>query len=353
MMSKQHKKLLLIILLAGAGVFGVSFTAFAVDAAEFTTAFMKVTVLAVGTVLQWSVMAIGQITVVLVHLLIKVAQYNKIVDSEAVSQGWVILRDVVNMFFIVILLVIAFGTIFNIQQYTYKAMLPRLLIMAVVINFSRTIAGIFIDFGQIVMLTFVNGFQAAAGGNFVNALRMNELLDLNDKSGLSSIAEPGTLLVGLILAWAAMIITMVVVAIMLAVLIMRIVMLQFLVVLSPLAFLASVWPSGRIREKYGKWWDMFLDNIIIGPLLAFFLWLSLLVLGSGGIAEDFGVTGTDYAGEVNAPTVGATNFGSPESMMSYVFGIGMLLCSLYMAQSLRSVGSGLAGSALTKIKGYS
>jgi len=333
-----------------AGVFAVGFKALAkVEITGFDASIGKYATLAVGTVIEYIVSALGKITVVLIHLLISAAKYNHFIDSEAVTQGWVIIRDVVNMFFIVILLVIAFGTIFNVQNYSYKVMLPRLLIMAVVINFSRTIAGILIDFGQVVMLTFVNGFAAAAGGNFVNALRINELLELsNDAKDISTV---GTILVGYLLALFAMIITVVVVGIMLAILIMRIIILQFLVVLSPIAFLSSVWPSQR--EKYAKWWNMFLDNIIVGPIFAFFLWLSLLVLGSGTVASDFGITSTtDYSGEVAVPTAGPTEFGTPESLMSYVFGIGMLMMSLYMAQGMRSVGAGMAGSALGKIQGY-
>jgi len=44
------------------------------------------------------------------------------------------------------------------------------LLFALLVNFSRTIAGIFIDISQLIMLTFVNGFAQAAGGNFVEAL---------------------------------------------------------------------------------------------------------------------------------------------------------------------------------------
>jgi hypothetical protein len=51
------------------------------------------------------------------------------------SNGWVITRDIANMFFIVILLVIAFATILQIEQYNYKKWLPKLILMAILINF--------------------------------------------------------------------------------------------------------------------------------------------------------------------------------------------------------------------------
>lgn len=310
------------------------------------------TVAAVGTLVHGWVWIIGQLCLVLIYAILWLCNYNEFVTSSAVENGWVIIRDVVNMFFIVILLVIAFGTIFDIKgNYSYKKMLPRLLIMAVVINFSRTICGILIDFGQVVMLTFVNGFNAAAGGNFVKALKIEELLKFRTMGEAEKI-DIKVVFASFILAAILITVTAVVLAAMAIMLVMRIVMLWFLVVLSPLAFLASVWPSGRINQKYGLWWDMFLDNIMVGPLLAFFLWLSLLVLGNG----DIGTTGSPtFTGEGELeykPSAGYTQVGTTDNMISYLLGIGMLLGSLAMTQGMRSAGSGIAGAALGKLKGY-
>jgi len=307
----------------------------------------------VGKLVQYYVTAIGWIVAQLISLLILIAQYNDFVTSRAITEGWVIVRDVVNMFFIVILLVIAFATIFNIEEYKYQKLLPRLLIMAIVINFSRTIAGIFIDLGQVIMLTFVNGFQAAAGGNFLNALKINDLLKFNQNAIIEGKKDIniGYVFVGYILAAIMISVTLVVIVVMLFILIMRIVTLWFLVVLSPLAFLASVWPSGRIKQKYSQWWDMFLDNIMVGPILAFFLWLSLLVLGQGDFGSTLKANGVPVVWG-NVASVGVSAAGDPQSMISYLMGIGMLLGSLYMAQSMRSAGSGIAGSALGKIQGF-
>jgi len=74
------------------------------------------------------------------------------------------------MSFILILLIIAFATILRQESYS-KKLLPKLLIMAVLINFSRTIFGLLIDFSQVIMLTFVNAFSAG-GGYFIKALEL-------------------------------------------------------------------------------------------------------------------------------------------------------------------------------------
>src|SRR5688572_16403838 len=85
---------------------------------------------------------VGNLLPIIVGALIWVAQYNGFVTSAPVANGWGIVRDVTNMFFILVLLVIAFGTILGVDAYSYRnKMLSRLLIMAVVVNFSRTICG--------------------------------------------------------------------------------------------------------------------------------------------------------------------------------------------------------------------
>lgn len=345
---RKNRKLILTLALVAGGIFFTINQALAQEAPAQTSFFNgSWTLTAVGHIVKWYVQAIGKLVLLMIGILIKVASYNEFVNSAAVKEGWVIMRDVVNMFFILILLVIAFATIFNVKEYKYQAMLPRLLIMAVVINYSRTIAGIFIDFGQVVMLTFVNGFQAAAGGNFVNALRINDLLTFSPDIAAKD-TSLGFVFAAYILAALIITVTLVVVVAMVMILIMRIVMLWFLVVLSPIAFMSSVWPGGRLKANYGKWWEMFIDNITIGPIMAFFLWLSLLVLGSGTIGKEF--MGGDVS--ANLPSAAGTKIGTFENMISYLMGIGMLLGSLYMTKNLQAAGSGIAGSVLGKIQGY-
>ncbi|MFA5134134.1 MAG: hypothetical protein WC459_05015 [Patescibacteria group bacterium] len=348
---RKHKKILLTLTLTVSGVFLVSVKES--NALAWTSVFTdpaQTVIYAVGKLISLYVQTLGALTVSLIGILVRIAQYNNFVNSPAVVEGWVIIRDVVNMFFILILLVIAFATIFNVKEYKYQAMLPRLLAMAVVINFSRTIAGLIIDLGQVVMLTFVNGFQAAAGGNFVNALKINELLKFDPEIDPKK-TDLAWVFVSFILAALMITVTVVVIVVMVMTLVFRIIMLWFLVVLSPLAFMASVWPSKRLNANYGKWWDMFLDNVLIGPIMAFFLWLSLLVLGSGTIGKS--VISETGGGEVDQMiSVSGTTIGKMDNMISYLMGIGMLLGSLYMTKQMQSAGGGIAGVALEKIQHY-
>ena len=95
----------------------------------------------VARVLGWIIwpfiFIMGQLATLLLGVLIKIAQYNDFINSSAVSYGWVVVRDLCNMFFVLILLIIAFASILRVDSYNLKTWLPKLVIMAVLINFSK------------------------------------------------------------------------------------------------------------------------------------------------------------------------------------------------------------------------
>ena len=94
---------------------------------------------AIGNVVGWILFYIAQFFSYLVNLLIgtmvEVVAYNDF-NIDMVKSGWSIVRDVANNFFIIILLVIALGNILRVSQYN-RQLLPKLLVMAVLINFSK------------------------------------------------------------------------------------------------------------------------------------------------------------------------------------------------------------------------
>ncbi|MEA3272558.1 MAG: hypothetical protein U9P90_02720, partial [Patescibacteria group bacterium] len=284
---------------------------------------------------------------------IAVANYNSFTDSPAVGMGWVIVRDIANMFFVVIFLVIAFGTILGVEQYHYKKTLPRLLLMAILINFSKTIAGLVIDFGQVIMLTFVNAFTQAAGGNFLEILRIRELWSVAPTPG--RLLEVPDIAGGLVLACLVSIVSLVVMTIMTMILVFRMVMLWLLVVISPLAFFSAAVPSKAISGYYERWWKEFTNYVIVGPVLAFFIWLSLAVVSapSGQNLDSVGEGITldpRVKKEDTTITATAAGIGTESSMIKYLIGLSMLVGGLMMTQQLGVAGSGMAGGALNWAK---
>lgn len=287
----------------------------------------------------------GFIMLMEVEALIQVAQYSNFVAPGplAVQTGWVVTRDLANMFFILILLIIAFATILSYEEYNYRKLLPRLLIMAVVINFSKTITGIFIDFGQVIMLTFVNGFKEAAGGNFFNAFQVNKLLSLADKGSINQ----GSLALAMALAFIMLATAAAVVLVMLIMLLFRVVMLWILIILSPLAFLASTFPAAQ--PYYKKWWADLRQYVISGPIIAFFLWLALFTAQNstnGNIAAGEGFSQLPSAAQREVQA-GQTKYkipsdaGESDVLLSMVIITALLFGGLKVAIESGTLGSGV------------
>jgi hypothetical protein len=304
--------------------------------------------LGVAALFYYLVSWAGQLLLLLTSALIFIAQYNGFVTSPAVTNGWVIVRDIANMFFIVSLLLIAFGTMLGFSDYHYSSRLPRLVIMAIVVNFSRTICGLLIDFAQVIMLTFVNGFKEAAGGNFVNAFQISELMQLppareGDQENLAIKTA-----IAMILAFVLITIASGVVLIMIVVLISRIIYLWLLVVLSPLAFLASTVPVARASSFYGRWWDKFNNQIIVGPLMAFFLWLALVSVSSDNLYTDgFPKKDTEISEVSSAEAVGVIQENNVD-ITKFIISIALLLGGVAMAQEMSQGAVGLGKNILNR-----
>jgi len=304
--------------------------------------------LVVGTIVKIIVAVLGWVITLAISLIVVVAQYNDFTNSPVVSIGWILVRDVCNMFFILILLVIAFSTVLGWEKFHYKKNLVPLLTAAVFINFSKLMCGLLIDLSQVIMLAFVSAFAKIGGGNFAELVGLDQLLSASqtlDTAG--KIASGWELTGGYILALVLAGLFLIVLSTMLAILIARIITLWFMVVLSPFALMAQAIP-GPFQTYAGKWWSEFTNQLVIGPVMAFFIWLSLSVVNEStqGMGEVVG------AGGLTAPAVGSTNITKPEILLKYVIGIGLMYGSLMMVQMFSSMATKLGGkisSGATKV----
>ncbi|MBI4592307.1 hypothetical protein HY733_02565 [Candidatus Uhrbacteria bacterium] len=288
--------------------------------------------------------------VLVIDVTVPIMTFNNFVGNPVVKAGWAIVRDTVNMFFVVILIIIAFGTIFGHSKFKWQQQVPRLLTMAIVVNFSKTLCGIMIDFGQVIMLTFANALREIAAGNFIQLLGLNQIYSVSQNSdAIKSITEDGgkgasaafdffaSGLASVVLVFWVLATLIILVAILL----FRIIMLWILVVIAPLAWFVKG-TEGIIDSKaYAEWWGEFKCMVGIGPILAFFLWLTLAVAGAGNIAANSGF-------DVNADSNNA-NFTSSllevNNFLSFLIGIAMLMAGFKAATQFCS-GAGFAGGKI-------
>jgi len=290
----------------------------------------------------WATSGVGKVIVLMIGgVLMPVAQYNEFVTSPVIGAGWAVVRDAVNMFFVIIFILIAFGTILGIEKFKWRQQVPRLLLVAIFINFSRMLCGVMIDFSQVFMLTFINAVKDIAGGNFIQMFGLQKIMDAKVLSG-DPIDIPTTLIAagcGLIM----MLIVLVTVFFMTIAFLYRIVLLWGLVTLAPLAwFFKSTEGILKVGGKnpYSEWWTKFSCALMLGPILAFFLWLALAVAGSGAEMSGFDVSGAPEASLLNKAL-------DPGNLITFIVGISLLIMGLDAANDACAS----AGGTMSKLMG--
>ncbi|PIW36290.1 MAG: hypothetical protein COW24_06065 [Candidatus Kerfeldbacteria bacterium CG15_BIG_FIL_POST_REV_8_21_14_020_45_12] len=201
------------------------------------------------------------------------------VNVPVVITGWKTVRNVCNVFFSIILVIISLATVLKIEAYSWKQTLPKFVIFAVLINFSKSIAGIFTDVATVAMATFGGSFAGTFASGLITGFGIFSVGNLNpaDDIGNGVLATLAAFTAAGIMIWTALAILTVFVVILL----IRIVALWILIVLSPIAYITRILP---ITTRYSsEWWQRFGQWCIMGPLITFFLWLSLsIAFGVGG-----------------------------------------------------------------------
>src|SRR3989344_2610165 len=91
---------------------------------------------------------VGWLLALMVKLLAQVVNIRIYTNVPVIQVSWKIMRDFANMLFIIALIVMAYGTIFNIPKYDFKSLIPRFIVVAVLINFSLVLGGLIIDATQ-------------------------------------------------------------------------------------------------------------------------------------------------------------------------------------------------------------
>lgn len=186
---------------------------------------------------------------------------------------WNNIRTLADVLFVLIFLVMIFANTlqFNLNAYTIKKVIPKLVAAAILVQFSFIISAIIIDIGNILG-------QGIAGliGNFTIGTVNN-----NHNGGvgsiLSSLGAPIDILAGLTLAAVIGIPTILLALIsaliaafgVLLTLIARRLIIVMLVILAPLAFAAWVLPG---TEKYfSMWLKVFIRVVLMYPMIIFIL----------------------------------------------------------------------------------
>ena len=271
-------------------------------------------------------------------------QPSPITTSGFVQAGWSATRDFANMFFILVLLAIALSYILY-DSYGVKRALPKLLLIALLINFSIPIAGVFLDFANIVTSFFLkqvsntNGFtDAFAQGlgltNIFNAdvlgLEAQNAIAMEDNQFINILFSIG-LMIGMIFIFSALALMFLI----------RTGYVSVLLILLPIALVLSAFPP--TSKHFSKWMSKFTQWTMFAPAAAFFLYLSMLVITKTKGAEIAVMSGVSVGG--GAPVM-ENNIAF--TLLRYIMAWGLMLMSLTVAQSMGITGASTATAMWSK-----
>jgi hypothetical protein len=210
-----------------------------------------------------------QVAASLFNWIIKPENMNAVIDNAAIYTAWAMVRDVLNIAFILMLLFSAFATIFQVDKFSYKRILLTLVIMALLVNFSYPIARFIIDLSNVMMYYFVNALgvgNAPSGSFFVSIARGTPLGEIIYSPGVGSDV---TFLIASIVFTFIFAITLLVIAVMFVI---RTVALAILIIFSSLAFTGSIIPF--LSTHASKWWDNLFKYAFFGPIMIFMLYIA-------------------------------------------------------------------------------
>lgn len=221
------------------------------------------------------------------------------INNELVKEAWPFVQGIANLGFIVALLYIAFATTLRLQSVSTSVqhLLPKLLIGALLVNFSLVIGGLLIDASRLFMAVEMNMFSGSTtqgqstkitpenlGEKLLESSRIYDNVFVSSSGvfnnsalggsgagvdvSTSALGTWGSIFTGirsLIFVWMVAIGLMVIAL----GLFWRYIMLLLLLIVSPLAYTAIALPQ---TEKYfQKWWSEFLKWITYGPAMLFML----------------------------------------------------------------------------------
>ena len=217
-------------------------------------------------------------------------------DTSSARETWGYFRDMANIAVIIVLLVIIISQItgYGIDNYGIKKMLPRLLIMAVLINLSFIVCQLAVDISNILGTGLNDMFQSIGrtisdkvGAEGVTAGIVDAIFIALGAAG--AVAAPlitiGTLTGGFSSfgPMAIIFIVLMVVTALIAVLMFflslgaRFIIVILFTAISPLAFACYILPN--TQSLFKKWWDVFKTALIIYPICGALYGVSFIIRG--------------------------------------------------------------------------
>ena len=217
-----------------------------------------------------------------------------------VEKGWGIVRDLVNIMFLFILLYIAIKHILGSGSSATKSLLSKLIMIAIVINFSLFFTRVIVDAGNVLARVFYSaiienddqpyGYTSISVGlmtkinpqrildsNLLNPNLLPQNVESLSVNNTSDKPNQGYLLFIFVLATIVNLTLMVTFISVSILLIGRVIGLWMLMMFSPIAFISKATPMGSFGKlSFDSWLSSVVSLSFMAPVFLFFLFLLVM-----------------------------------------------------------------------------
>lgn len=297
---------------------------------------------------------------------------------DFLSTGWTLVRDFANMAFIFILVYIALVVMFQAETAGTIKTLALVVVIALLVNFSFFFTRVVIDGGNLVAVQFYNAIAkpivasgtpgALINGNIVDlslpimsAVRPQVLLS-NDSfqkaqkatgnSDWGALAVVSVVYISAAAMFWMLFFAFITVGIKFM---LRIVGLWFVLISSPLAFVARAVPTSGVSSFFKKWLDM-LVQFSFYPAIFLFIYFVLTKISAGILTTNTSGTGSIFDSVLNTASTAtvateATSVGTVVASVGIRLGliIAVLYVGLKVSDWIVKEGSGMANLITGKV----
>lgn len=224
------------------------------------------------------------LTVLMGEIFMKMISQGTFVNDGLVKEGWPFVQGIANLGFIFALLYIALATTLRIESVStsIQRLLPKLLIGALLVNFSLIIGGLLIDTSRLLVALEISllAEEGVTKDNFASRIiQKTQLPELelftiwgfkpSEGTQTSEANNIWSLIMRRAMASFFIMALAVALAIISVNLLVRYVALLVLLILSPIPYLALALPQAN--QIFKDWWKHFLQWVFYAPVVVFFL----------------------------------------------------------------------------------
>ncbi len=303
--------------------------------------------------------------------------------KPVIDAGWTALRDIANIVIIGLFVFIAINIILGVQEFGEKKAVAKVLIVAVLINFSLLFTKIIVDASNFTAYQFYNsmvkgidasqksyvvgsGESAASltgsgiSAKFMEFLGAEGFADSSNK--LSKIANNNqNAFYALGYGILSFIFLIGVAAVFLYgafLIVSRAVLIVFLMLTSALAFASWLIPQQYVASRFRKWWESLLKAAFFAPILIAFLWMTLRV--SDELSKALVTNGPGSGGTLGALAENASSQANAVALLNFILILGLLYASIMTANTFakgisgfRFAQAGVGGAIFGSLAGAS